>query len=149
MVKAIDLSEGMLAQARQKIQSLKVSFEQADILKAWSFADGRKYDLVVFSLVLEHIRDLNAIFAKLTHVVAENGWIYIGELHPFKQYQGTKARYQTSEGTNTLTCIDHHISDFTTAAVNNGFSIIEFNEFFDDLGQETIPRILVMVFQKK
>ena len=45
----------MLAKAKEKITSPKVNFVQADILQDWSFAT-EKYDLVSFSLVLEHIR---------------------------------------------------------------------------------------------
>ena len=51
---AVDLSEEMLAKAREKIKTDHVTFRQADITTEWVFADGL-YNLVVFSLVLEHI----------------------------------------------------------------------------------------------
>ena len=41
-ITAVDLSEGMLAIARNKVASDKVQFRQADITQPWAFAD-RKY----------------------------------------------------------------------------------------------------------
>lgn len=58
---AVDLAEEMLARAKEKINPDTVTFHQADISQAWTFAD-KPFDLVTFSLVLEHIEDLNSIF---------------------------------------------------------------------------------------
>lgn len=147
-VTAVDLSENMLAKAKSKIIDKKVQFIQADITKEWNFGKHH-FDLVTFSLVLEHIEDLNDIFTKLKGVVAERGLIYIGELHPFKQYQGTKARFETENGTNVLTCFNHNITDFTGAAKDNGFNLIDISEYFDNDDRSIVPRILVMVFRNE
>lgn len=144
---AIDLSEEMLGKAKQKIISDKVQFIQADITKDWDFTNGL-YDMVTFSLVLEHIEDLNRIFKKLQAVTGKGGYIYIGELHPFKQYSGTKARFDTEEGQQVVTCFNHHISDFTQPAKNNGFEIVRINEYFDDGDRTTVPRILTLLLRK-
>src|SRR5688572_18487997 len=55
-ITAVDLSEEMLAKARKKISSPKVQFHKADITAEWDFASGM-YDLITFSLVLEHIEE--------------------------------------------------------------------------------------------
>lgn len=89
---SVDLSEEMLAKAKQKISSQKVSFVQYDITRPWSFTN-KQYDLITFSLVLEHIENLEIIFQKASAVLKTGGYIYIGELHPFKQYTGSKARF--------------------------------------------------------
>jgi predicted TPR repeat methyltransferase len=146
---AVDLSEEMLAKAKSKIHSEKVEFVQADITKDWHFANKEKFGLVTFSLVLEHIENLNEIFLKLNHVTAKNGYVYIGELHPFKQYNGTKARFETENGLQLVTCFNHHISDFTDAATKNGFQIIELAEYFDENDRTAIPRILVLLLKKE
>lgn len=143
----IDISEEMLAKAKEKIKALHVSFLQADILQPWQFIN-EKYNLVTFSLVLEHIENLDALFKKLSQTVITDGYVYIGELHPFKQYAGTKARFETEEGLQVVTCFTHHLSDFTEAALHNGFTIIAINEYFDDNDRNTIPRILTMLFKK-
>src|SRR5881398_2953520 len=87
---AVDLSEQMLAKAKQKITSDTVRFVQADITQPWTFAE-EPFDLITFSLVLEHIEDLNATLEKAAAHLKKGGVIYISELHPFKQYTGTKA----------------------------------------------------------
>ena len=147
-VLAVDLSEEMLAKAKKKINSPKVTFIQADITKDWSFTGGNQFDLATFSLVLEHIENLDAIFAQLKKVMQPNGMVYIGELHPFKQYNGSKARFETSEGVQIVNCFNHHITDFTEAARNNGFELITIQEYFDDNNRNTIPRILTLLFKK-
>jgi ubiquinone/menaquinone biosynthesis C-methylase UbiE len=144
---AVDFSDEMLAKAKAKINAEKVQFIQADITKEWSFIN-RQFDMIIFSLVLEHIEDLNAIFKKLSKAVKDNGYVYVGELHPFKQYNGTKARFETNEGLKIVTCFNHNISDFTMAAMQNGFEIISLQEYFDDNDRTTIPRILTLFFRK-
>jgi ubiquinone/menaquinone biosynthesis C-methylase UbiE len=112
-VLAVDLSNEMLAIAKAKVPSKRVTFQQADINKNWDFVTGF-FDLVTFSLVLEHINFLQPIFEKTYDVLKPNGMVYIGELHPFKQYRGTKAKFTTDEGEQIVTCFNHHVSDFTT-----------------------------------
>ena len=145
---AVDLSEEMLAKARAKIKAANVSFIQADITKEWDFA-GNDFDLVSFSLVLEHIEDLDNVFKKLRLVTANTAHVYIGELHPFKQYSGSKARFETENGLNIVTCFNHNISDFTTAAKKNGFQIVHVAEYFDNNDRTTIPRILALLLKKQ
>jgi ubiquinone/menaquinone biosynthesis C-methylase UbiE len=146
-ITALDLSEKMLEKAKFRIHSDKLQFIQADITQDWLFAD-RQFDLVTFSLVLEHIENLDDIFEKLSKVTKDNAWVYIGELHPFKQYTGTKARFETNDGLTTVTCFNHNISDFTIAAKKNGFQITELLEYFDDNDRNTIPRILTLLLRK-
>ena len=143
---SVDLSEEMLAKAREKVPDPKAAFVQADITAPWDFAIGRSFDTVVFSLVLEHIEDLELIFSKLATVVRKGAMVYVGELHPFKQYAGTKARFETDAGTQVVTCFNHHVSDFTNAAKTNGFQLLQVQEYFDDGDKQGIPRILTLTF---
>src|SRR3954447_11279745 len=62
-VTAIDLSEEMLVRAKEKVTNTRVTFIQADITRPWSFTD-QQYDLISFSLVLEHIENIEAIFSQ-------------------------------------------------------------------------------------
>ncbi len=146
-ITAIDLSGGMLEKAKEKIQSDKVAFHIVDILKDWTFSES-KYDLVTFSLMLEHIENLESIFQKLADVTDKGAKVYIGELHPFKQYAGSKARFETSSGTEVVTCFNHHVTDFITAAINNGFKLQLLDEQFDEGDRSQIPRILNLLFEK-
>ena len=146
-VTAVDFSEEMLAKAKEKITSGKVQFKQADITDDWSFVDG-KYNLVTFSLVLEHIENLGHIFDQEAEALETGGYVYIGELHPFKQYAGTKARFDTPEGQQVLECYTHNISDFVQASKQHGFIVSDINEHFDNNDRTQIPRILTLLLQK-
>ncbi len=148
-VVAVDFSIEMLEKAKQKINSHHVKFNQADISKEWNFTGNTKYDLVTFGLVLEHIENLDMIFQKLNEVVNSNGIIYIGELHPFKQYSGSKARFETADGLQEVSCFTHHISVFVTFAKKHDFHLKDIKEYFDNDDKNTIPRILTMIFKKK
>jgi ubiquinone/menaquinone biosynthesis C-methylase UbiE len=143
----VDLSAQMLARARQKIASDTAEFQQADMNQDWAFAAGN-YDLVTFSLVLEHIEDLYAVFQKTAAVLRPGGYVYVGELHPFKQYSGSKARFDTMEGTQVVPCFTHHVSEFVQAAKQYGLVLVDLNEYFDKEDRATIPRILTLLFKK-
>ena len=143
---AVDLSPGMLARAREKITSPSVRFVQADILQPWVFREG-SYDLVTFSLVLEHIEQLGPVLKEAAASLTSGGHVYIGELHPFKQYMGTKARFETATGTQVVRCYDHHLSDFLGAAKESGLELLHLGEHFDAGESGTPPRILSLLFR--
>jgi 2-polyprenyl-3-methyl-5-hydroxy-6-metoxy-1,4-benzoquinol methylase len=147
-VTAADLSEGMLDIAREKVVSERVEFRQADILQPWNFGTGR-YDLVTFSLVLEHIEHLEPVFREVAQALVPGGYIYVGELHPFKQYTGTKARFDTEEGRQEVPCFNHHISDFLKAAEQNGLELVRLDEHFDENDRTTIPRVVTLLLKKR
>jgi ubiquinone/menaquinone biosynthesis C-methylase UbiE len=146
-ITAIDLSEEMLAKAKEKIKTNAAEFIQADITGTWNFAT-KQYELITFSLVLEHIQNLDHIFSEAAKALIKGGHVYIGELHPFKQYSGTKARFETAEGLQVVDCYNHNISEFTQAAKKHGFIIADINEHFDDNDKTTIPRIMTLLLQK-
>ena len=143
-----DFSPQMLERAKEKITAKNVEFKQLDLRENWSFA-ADYFDLITCSLVLEHIEDLNFVFGQARKVLRQNGLFYIGELHPFKQYQGSKARFNTDSGVFELECFVHHISDFFESAKNNNFETIELREWFDDSDKTKIPRLLTMIFKAK
>jgi ubiquinone/menaquinone biosynthesis C-methylase UbiE len=146
-ITAVDLSEDMLAKAKEKISSSSIQFVQADITDSWTFAE-KLFDLITFSLVLEHIQNLDHVFSEVSKYLLEGGHVYIGELHPFKQYNGTKARFETAEGTQVVECFNHHISDFIQTAKKHRLAIVDINEYFDDGNNATIPRILTLLLKK-
>ena len=146
-VDAIDFSEAMLKKAKEKISSNKVEFKQVDITQPWPL-NSKAFDLVSFSLVLEHIANLAPIFSEAVKVLKKGGYLYLGELHPFKQYSGSKAKFDTASGTQVLECYTHHVADFIKAAKANDLSVVDLDEHFDDGDSNSIPRILTILFQK-
>ena len=145
-VTAVDLSDRMLSKAKEKVHADNVEFIQADITSKWTF-QKTSYNLIVFSLVLEHIEQLDPIFEEAASVLRPGGYLFVGELHPFKQYKGSKARFDTKEGRHIVPCFNHHISDFIYAGKKSGLKLVELEEFFDP-DKNDIPRILTLLFQK-
>lgn len=142
---AADFSEEMLMKAKEKITAPNVVFHPMDIRQKWAF-ENDTFDLITCSLALEHIENIGFIFQEVQRVLKPNGRFYFGELHPFKQYQGSKARFDTESGVFVLDCFVHNTSDFFQAGVQNGFHCCDINEWFDGDNRTIIPRILTMVF---
>lgn len=142
---AADFSTEMLARAREKIAAENVEFKQLDLRENWQFPEN-SFDLITSSLVLEHIENLDFVFAQAKKVLRGGGKFYIGELHPFKQYQGSKARFERSDGVFELECFTHHVSEFFVAAKSNGFELTELKEWFDEADKAAIPRVLTLIF---
>jgi hypothetical protein len=78
----------------------------------------------------------------------EDGLFFISELHPFKQYSGSKARYETENGTEELEVYIHHISEYIENAKTNGMELVELKEWFDEGVENEIPRLISFVFKK-
>ena len=144
---AADFSEGMLAKAKTKIDNKIVQFIKTDVREQWLFNEN-SFDLISFSLVLEHIENIDFIFKEAKCVLKPGGFLYIGELHPFKQYAGSKARFDVEDGVFELECFIHNISDYLNTAKKHQFECVELMEWFDDNNaKDTIPRLLTIVFK--
>lgn len=143
----VDFSSEMLEKAKLKIQSEKAEFTQADITKSWDFA-REEFDLVTCCLILEHIENVAFVFQQANSKLKSGGYFYVGELHPFKQFQGSKAKFETGNGIFELDCFVHQVSDFFQAGKLTGFSCVELKEWFDEETESEIPRILTMLFRK-
>ncbi|SRR6056297_523011 len=146
-VTGIDFSAKMLQKAREKIKAENVVFLEGDILKPWEVND-QSADLISCSLTLEHIGDLHFIFQESFKKLKSDGIYYICELHPARQYNGTKARFEHGQHTEEPEAFIHHTSEYIKTALNNGFKILELNEWFDNDNLSTIPRLISFIFQK-
>lgn len=145
----LDFSEEMLKVANKKIADDRVQFNKADLTQAWETVDNEFADLVTSSLTLEHIEDLNHIFNQSNLKLKEEGLFFISELHPCKQYLGSGAKFETVNGMVNLEVYTHHISDFLECAENNGFEFEELKEWFDEVEERIVPRLISFVFRKK
>ena len=143
----LDFSQEMLNKAKAKIKDERVEFRKADLTKSWEI-DNDFADLITCSLTLEHIKNLNHIFNQANLKLKKNGLFFISELHPFKQYSGSKAKYDTENGTKELEVYIHHISEYIDEAKNNGLEFVEMKEWFDENTENGIPRLISFVFKK-
>jgi ubiquinone/menaquinone biosynthesis C-methylase UbiE len=146
-VLAVDFSRGMIVKAKKKVQAEKILFSITDITKPWPCANG-KFDLIICNLVLEHIEDLSHIFSEASRTLIPSGKLFINELHPFKQYKGTQARFERDTETIELDVFVHHISDFTNTAENNDLKLINLSEYWHEEDVNQPPRIISFIFER-
>jgi malonyl-CoA O-methyltransferase len=137
----------MIRQAQAKVPQEHVRFAVADLTQPWPVAAGA-VDLIVCNLVLEHIRDLGFIFAEAARCLRVGGHFFVSELHPFKQYQGSKARFEAEAGPVEVTAFVHHISEFVGAARAAGLRVTDLRESWHAEDQQAPPRLVSFVFEK-
>jgi len=68
------------------LKETKTKFEHFEITDLKSFDTIEKYDLILLNMVMEHIKDNNVSFRKLSELLSENGVIACRQpsnLHPF------------------------------------------------------------------
>ena len=135
-----------MKKAKEKIKASNVTFLAADITKKWP--DEIPFvDLVTCNLILEHIEDLNFIFAEASKKLVNGGKFYISELHPFRQYQGKKARFEREGETTHINAFIHNISDFIKAADSNNFKILKLKEWWHEDDENKAPRLITFLFK--
>ena len=147
-VRAVDFSSGMIEKAREKIQAKNVDFSILDITTPWNLGH-QAFDLIVCNLVLEHVPDLDFIFSEAAQTLRLNGKFFINELHPFRQYDGKKARFYHDAREIKIEAFVHHLSDFFRAGANHGFTLSDLKEYWHERDQNALPRILSLLFARR
>jgi 2-polyprenyl-3-methyl-5-hydroxy-6-metoxy-1,4-benzoquinol methylase len=78
-ITAIDISKSMNSQLEEKRNRLACELEILEIDLAKSDLN-RKFDGVISSMTMHHVRDIDALFLKLHHLLKEGGFIAISDL---------------------------------------------------------------------
>jgi len=139
----LDASEAMLSMARRRTLPAHVHLTHVAVGAPWPTMSA-SMDVVTVSLVLEHIESLPQVFAEAARVLRPKGWLWISELHPIRQWQGSRAHFIDSTGRrHEPDCYQHGFSDYVDAARPWGFHLQEVEE----PGDAERPRLLVMGFQ--
>jgi malonyl-CoA O-methyltransferase len=148
-VHAVDFSEGMIEKAKGKVRAENVKFSMADITKKWMF-DESSFDLLVCNLVLEHIEDISHVFSEAWRVLQSKGKFFVNELHPFRQYEGKKARFYRDDETIEVEAFVHHISGFLNAATQNRLTLVQLDEYWHEADHHgKPPRLISFLFEKE
>ncbi len=146
-VVGVDFSKNMLRHARKQVGDDHVQFMHGDITGTWPLADA-SFDIVVATLVLEHLESVGHVLDEAYRVLAHGGLFYLAELHPYKQLLGSQAKY-THPDTGEDVLIDaypHATSDYLNEALASGFSLCHMGEWQND--GEALPRLLTLLFEK-
>jgi malonyl-CoA O-methyltransferase len=142
---AIDFSEGMLAEARRRVSAPSVTFRRHDLTRPLPFPDA-SFDTAVENLVLEHIRDVEALFHEAARVLRPGGVLLMCELHPFRQAIGKQARFSDGKGGETLIEAHlHTVGEYVNAAIDAGLRVVRVEE---DGAEGEPPRLFSLVAVK-
>jgi ubiquinone/menaquinone biosynthesis C-methylase UbiE len=144
---AIDFSIGMLTKAQARLHDMNVILVLADLTNPWPCA-AQWADLIVCNLILEHIENLDLIFAEASRVLRLGGHFFISELHPFRQYQGKKAIFQQAQRSVEIPAFVHHISEFLKVAEQNDLDIQDMKEWWHADDQNDLPRLVSFMFRR-
>ena len=141
----LDFSKNMLALAKKKITSEKVTFINADINKKWP-VNNNSFDLATINLTLEHIEILDDIFNSLFMKLVEGGKCFVCELHPSKQLAGSKAQFEENGTSIVLDVFQHSEQEYIQSAEKAGFNLLVKDDWYDN--QKDVPRLISLLFEK-
>ncbi len=152
-VTAIDFSQGMLDQARNKQGADAVTWQVHDLHEPLPF-DDNTFDTVVSGLVLEHIRNLDLFFSEAKRVLIPknksggesggesadesggggDGQLVVSAMHPALFLRGTQARFTDPTTGQLITpgSLPHSISDFLNAALKANLHLTHISEHQPD-----------------
>ena len=143
-VVGLDLSRQMLA--RCQAAAPEADLHITDLTAPWP-VDDRTADTVVIDLVLEHIRDLDHIADESARVLRSGGRLRVSELHPWRQHEGSRARFEDAGVLVQPRTFAHTTEEYVTTFLRAGFgldALCEPRAAADSLARP--PRLLVMAF---
>jgi ubiquinone/menaquinone biosynthesis C-methylase UbiE len=141
-VTAVDFSEGMLAEARQKPGADAVRFVIHDLHEPLPFS-AETFDLVVSGLVLEHLRELAPFFAEARRMLRSGAPSVVSAMHPAMFLVDKQAQFRDPESGEKVRpgSVLHQIGDFVLAALRAGFHLDDIFERAPDAAfAARIPR---------
>jgi SAM-dependent methyltransferase len=138
-IDGVDLTPEMLAVARER--GVHRRLVEADV--ASTGLDSEAYDLVITSLVDEHLADLKPLYAEAARLARPDGTYVLVGYHPqFIMATGMPTHYDSASGEPVaIETYVHQISDHVAAARAAGWGLEEMTErLIDDTWVELKPK---------
>lgn len=148
---AMDVSEGMIARAHQRIPTSNVKFVRHDVRDSWPVPPA-SVDAVVANLILEHVHDLAPVFFEAARVLRPAGQFFFCELHPYRQLAGAQAHFIDPDSGETvqITAHVHTVSEYVNGAIEAGFSLRSLGEWTeDDAPADSPPRLISLLLERR
>jgi malonyl-CoA O-methyltransferase len=116
----LDLSQGMLDQARARDAALDLRLQ--DMAAPVAEPDGA-FDIVLFSLTLEHVADMATPLREARRLLAPGGQAVVIEIHPYLSLGGLAAHFVQDGRTIRMPTVAHTVPDYVAAARAAGLVI--------------------------
>lgn len=125
-IDGIDLSEGMLRRAEQR--GVYTALTHGDVLD--TEFPGAAYELVISSLIDEHLPDLGPFYTEARRLAAPGGVFVLVSYHPqFMMVTGMPTHYTGSDGEPlAISTHLHTFGDHVTAGIAAGWQLAELAE---------------------
>ncbi|HEY5173859.1 MAG TPA: methyltransferase domain-containing protein, partial [Acidimicrobiia bacterium] len=120
----VDATDAMLAIAREKVPAADF---RSGRLEALPVAD-ESVDLVVCTLALTHVEDLEPVMREFVRVLRPGGQAILTDMHPLATMTGSIAGFPGDDLTRGIPYVlnrTHHVSDYVRAFLDAGLSIME------------------------
>ncbi|WP_067541141.1 class I SAM-dependent DNA methyltransferase [Nocardia crassostreae] len=129
-IDGVDSSSGMLALAAER--GVHATLTEGDVRE--SGLPGGACDLVISSLVDEHLPELLPFYAEARRLVAPGGMFVLVSYHPqFMMVTGMPTHYTAGSGEPLAISTNLHLlSDHVTAEVEAGWRLVEMKEALVD-----------------
>lgn len=125
-IDGVDLSEGMLTRARER--GTHATLARADVRDTGLPSDT--YDLVIASLIDEHLPDLAPLYTEARRLAADDGLFVLVSYHPqFMMVSGMPTHYTSPSGEPlAISTHLHSVSDHVTAGLSARWRLAELAE---------------------
>jgi len=128
----------------------RLEFVQHDVREPWPVPDDA-FDVVVATLVLEHIEKLEPFFVQLERVLRPGGTAFLSELHPERQRRGSQGRFVGADGnTVSVPATLHNEVDYLNAGNAAGLQLVRQRDRYSpaDIAKQSPPRLITFTWQK-
>ncbi len=120
-----DISPEMLVKLKSKYVNAEVHLISNNML---SFLENNCCDVLISTLVIAHIKNVEELFVEWNRVLKNSGSIIITDFHPDLLSSGGARTFQTSNGVITIENYVHSVSEIERSMSSFGFKTIDLIE---------------------
>jgi ubiquinone/menaquinone biosynthesis C-methylase UbiE len=126
----IDASEGMLEQLRQKHPRATVMQNKGNQLFT---IEGSTIDVLVCTLTIAHIKNIEELFEDWNRLVKQDGNIYLSDYHPILLQNGGKRDFSLNGEKYSIINYVHSLNKIKTLALKYGWRLkLEEQKWIDE-----------------
>ncbi|QQS94569.1 class I SAM-dependent methyltransferase [Sphingobacterium spiritivorum] len=127
----VDLSAKMIRKAKENSAGLDIDYRQMAIEDV-NFAT-EEFDIVISSLALHYIKDLENVFQKVNHFLKRGGSFIFSMEHPIFTARAEQDWYKNEQGTRLHWPVDHYQQEGRRNAMFLGHDVIKYHRTMETL----------------